>query len=274
MLEVVDEDSTRDIQLLSRNVPTDIGAAGVHITSPEDPEISLSIPLGAMFSSYDAEVAAATTVFETVPLSVSRRAILWATDSRSVIEALGGNISHAGPQTQHLWKTISRRLSTNTKIIAVWVLAHCGILLNERADKLATAVTKLPFLDHNNVEVSSEVIGTFTRKKQVSRLTSLPEEDDYNLDIPKRRAEVTLNQSQTNCCPLVRTFRTSETYEPLCQACSLGVPETVEHLLKRCPGRTIARRKHLGRNSLGTIEEICSKYPLQVLEFIRDVGLL
>ena len=71
-----------------------------------------------------------------------------------------------------------------------------------------------------------------------------------------------------------RTFRTSETYEPLCQACSLGVPEMVEHLLKRCPGRTIARIKHLGRNSLGTIEEICSKYPLQVLGFIRDVGLL
>ena len=61
-LEVVDEDSTTDIQILSRNIPSTIGGACIYISSPGTENLQLSLPLGATFSSYDAEVAAATFV--------------------------------------------------------------------------------------------------------------------------------------------------------------------------------------------------------------------
>ena len=54
--------------------------------------------------------------------------------------------------------------------------------------------------------------------------------------------EVILNQLRADCYPLVRTFRTKEEYNPICQACSLQVPETLEHQLRRCPGRAQQRR--------------------------------
>ena len=96
--------------------------------------------------------------------------------------------------------------------------------------------------------------------------------DEYKLTVSRRKAEVTLNQLRANCSPLVCDFHTAETYNLICQACLLRIPETVYYLLR--PGRTIARQKHLGPNSRATIEDLCTKYPMQVLGFLLDEGLL
>ena len=88
-----------------------------------------------------------------------------------------------------------------------WEGSHCEEVCYWMMMTYGKEGRKLPFFDQNNIEASSEVIRTFTRRKQVSRLTSLPEEDDYNLDIPKRRAEVTLNQLRANCYPLTPLHR-------------------------------------------------------------------
>ena len=82
------------------------------------------------------------------------------------------------------------------------------------------------------------------------------------------------NKVLSHLSELEITALTAETYDPICQACLLCVPETVDHLLRRCPGRTIARRKHLGPNSRATIEDLCTKYPMHVLRFLLDEGLL
>ena len=63
----------------------------------------------------------------------------WATDSKSLIDALSGEISKAGDHTQLVWRAIERHLIKSTEISAVWVPAHCGIPENLQADKLANA---------------------------------------------------------------------------------------------------------------------------------------
>ena len=84
-LEVVDEDSTTDIQILSRNIPSTIRGAGIYISSPGKENLQLSLPLGGTFSSYDAEVAAATSAFEHLPDLATNSHLLWCTDSQRVI---------------------------------------------------------------------------------------------------------------------------------------------------------------------------------------------
>ena len=121
-----------------------------------------------------------------------------------------------------------------------------------------------PFSEHCVCRLAPEVVRTFTRRKQLSKRISFRDDDEYKLTVSRRKAEVTLNQLRANCSPLVRDFHTAETYDPICQACLLRVPETVDHLLRRCPGRTIARRNHLGPNSRATIEDLCTKYLMQV----------
>ena len=67
-----------------------------------------------------------------------------------------------------------------------------------------------------------------------------------------------------------RTFRTSEKYEPKCMKYNLNVKETVEHLLKRCPGRSRNRRKHLGSINRASFDKICAKFPMGILGFLQD----
>ena len=156
----------------------------------------------------------------------------------------------------------------------MWVPAHCGIPENELADQLETKATKRSFSEHCVSRLAPEVVRTFTRRKQLSKIISFRDDDEYKLTLSRGKAVVTLNQLRANCSPLVRDFHTAETYYLICQACVLRVPETVKHFLSRCRGRTIARRKHLCPNSRATIEDLCTKYPMQVLGFLLDEGLL
>ena len=236
--------------------------------------MQLSLLLGATFSSYDADVAAASSAFELFPDLAGNIHVLWCTDSQSVLDALQGNTSRPGPQTQLLWDNIRSKLDKRIAITEVWVRAHCRIPENELADQLATKATKRPFSEHCVSRLAPEVVRTFTRRKQLSKLISFRDDDEYKLTVSRRKAGVILNQLRANCSPLVRDFHTAETYDPICQACLLRVPETVDDLLHRCPGRTIARRKHPGPNSRATIEGLCTKYPIQVLGFVLDEGLL
>ena len=87
-LEVVDEDSRTDIQILSRNIPSTIGGAGIYISTLGTENLQLSLPVGATFSCYDAEVAAASSAFERLPDLAANSDFLWCTYSQSVLDAL------------------------------------------------------------------------------------------------------------------------------------------------------------------------------------------
>ena len=206
VLEVVDEDSTTDIQILSRNIPSTIGGSGIYISSPGTENLQLSLPLGATFSSYDAEVAAASSVLEHLPDLAANSHVLLCTDSKSVLDTLQGNISRAGPQTQLLWDNIRSKLDKRIAITAVWVPAHCGIPENELAGQLATKATKRPFSENCVARLAPEVVRTFTRRKQLSKLIRFRDDDEYKFTVSRRKAEVTPNQLRANCSPLVRDF--------------------------------------------------------------------
>ena len=246
---------------MARMVPSHVGGAGVLISSPHFPLMSISKSLGAVCASFIAEIEAAIIAFEKLPSLPRGSTVLWATDSHSTLDALDGNLGKASDQVIRLWSTIRRHLHKGLIIKALWVPAHCGIPENEKADRLAAAGAKGPPEEHARAPLTFETIKTFTRKRQPSKLLCMDDIDtEKKIPITARKAEVILNQLRADCCPLVRTFRTKEEYNPICQACSLQVPETVEHLLRRCPGRAPQRRIHLGPVSRNTVEELCTKY--------------
>ena len=167
-------------------------------------------------------------------------------------------------QVIRLWSTIRRHLDKGLIIKALWVPAHCGIPENEKADRLAAAGAKGLLEEYARAPLTFETIKTFTRKKGPTKLLCMDDIDtEKKIPIAARKAEVI--QLRADCCRLVRTFRTKKKYNRICQACSLQVPETVEHLLRRCPGRAPQRRIHLGPVSWNTVEELCTKYSHQVL---------
>ena len=156
----------------SSHFPKTLGGARIFIQNASGSTNEISLHLGATFASYDAETAAAINAFLILPPS-SNKTLLQATDSRSILEALLGNISKAANQTQLLWKVIQRHLHCGTRIEAVWVPSHCGIRENERADSLADAAISLPLQRHAPTPVPYEAVRTMTKKKQMSLLSTI-----------------------------------------------------------------------------------------------------
>ena len=263
-----------DEQVMSCNIATNIGGAGIVISPPSGPQIELSHPLGATYSSFNAELEAAIVAFGN--LQVQRASsILWATDSRSVLEALDGNISKASDRVQQLWRQIARLVNIGISVTALWVPLHCGLSENEKADFLANKTIKMAFEQRSKSHIRYEEVKALTRQRQSTRLLCIEDVDPgKQKDYRARRVEVVLNQLRAGYSPLVRTFRTADAYDPTCMACPMGTPETVDHLLRRCIGRASARRKHFRVQSRLDIEDLCTKYPQQVLGFLLDVGLL
>ena len=160
-------------------------------------------------------------------------------------------------------------------VTALCVLSHRGLSENEKADFLANMAIKMPFEQHSKSHIRYEEVKALTRQRQPTRLLYIEFVDPgKQKDYLARHVEVVLNQLRAGCSPLVRTFRTADAYDPTCMACPMGAPETVDHLLRRCIGRASARRKHFGVQSRLDIEDLCTKYPQQVLGFLLDVGLL
>ena len=196
---------------------------------------------------------------------------MWATDSKGLIDALGADISdHA----QLVWRAIERHLHEGTEVSAVWVPAHCGIPENEQADKQANAGCRRTFSDHHVRNIPHKAVKSLTRVRKPADLNCLRNGDLVkHLPILRRRAEVVLNQLCANCSPLLKTFRTSKKYEPICTACTMNVPDTIDHFIKRCPGQAPERRAHFGREHRPFVEELCTKHPHQSLGYINDMGL-
>ena len=140
--------------------------------------------------------------------------ILWATDSRSELEALDGNISKASDQVQQLWRQIARLVNIGLSVTALWVPSDCGLSENEKADFLANKAIKMPFKQHSKSHIRYEEVKELTRQRQPTRLLCI--KDVYpgkQKDYLAHRVEVVLNQLPAGCSPLVRTFRTTHTIQ-------------------------------------------------------------
>ena len=132
---------------------------------------------------------------------------MWATDSKSLIDALSGDISKAGDHTQLVWRAIEIHLNKGTEISAVWVSTHCGIPENEQADKLANTGCRRKFSDHLVRSIPYEVVKLLTRARNPVDLVCLQNDDLVkHLPISRRLAGVVLNQLRAICSPLLKTF--------------------------------------------------------------------
>ena len=106
LLLIIDEESTTEKQEMARMVPSHVGGAGVLISSPHFPLMSISKSLGAVCASFIAEIEAAIIAFEKLPSLPRGSTVLWATDSQSTLDALDGNLGKASDQVIRLWSTI------------------------------------------------------------------------------------------------------------------------------------------------------------------------
>ena len=210
ILTIVDEDSVADEQVMSRNIATNIGGAGIVISPPSGPQIELSYPLRATYAPFNAELEAAMVAFCNTQVQRAS-SILWATDSRSVLEALDGNISKASDRVQQLWRQIARLVNIGISVTALWVPSNYGLSDNEKADFLANKAIKMPFEQHSKSHIRYEEVKALTRQRQPTRLLCIEDVDPgKQKDYPVRLVKVVLNQLRAGCNPLVRLFRTAD----------------------------------------------------------------
>ena len=78
---------------MARVIPECIGGAGALMITHVKKDQELLRPLGPVGSSFDAEVAAEITAFETLRREERGSTVIWATDSRSLLDALNENVA-------------------------------------------------------------------------------------------------------------------------------------------------------------------------------------
>ena len=103
---------------------------------------------------------------------MSPEEIIWRTDNRSLLDALGGQLSKASTLTQALWEAITKHLD-NGKNDHGPVVSHCGIQQNEIADKFANQAVQMPLTAYCNPKTPFEVFKASARSKKCNRSTEL-----------------------------------------------------------------------------------------------------
>ena len=119
--EIVDE--YRDLHVLHRSIPKQMGGTGVLIGGPNG-TTEQSYPTGVVAYSLEPEVLAAQKAFAHIlSLQVKQgQCLRWFTDSKSCVDNL-----RYGEAMMSLWNTIQEVLKSKVSIEVVWVPIHCGL---------------------------------------------------------------------------------------------------------------------------------------------------
>ena len=127
----------------------------------------ISRPTGAVGSSFDSEVIAAIEGFhDTLADPPPEGALIrWFTDSLSAPEALQALLTTFSDLIRQMSDVLEQLMLRNIFIAAVWIPSHCGIQLNEEADKLAnkglrsfSLITKMSHCHCNRPLVSIAIV--------------------------------------------------------------------------------------------------------------------
>jgi len=224
-------------------------------------------PAGIAATSFTAEVAALVKALRTLePLlpTNSQCDVLIVTDSQALVQALKSDPTKMGQYTIPAYDALHLIARLASSVHLMWVSSHCGVLYNDRADRLANQGAKMA---QDGVRLPVQAAKAYIRKE-----TSFPPPIVNHRKLkqqPDRRATVQLNQLLTGHCPLLEkylhTIGASPT--PTCQQCS-GTVEDADHLLIHCPARS-NNRNAVGLNKFTTASSAITESPAVVLQFLQ-----
>ena len=100
--------------------------------------LSGCLPAGAVATSFTAEVAAAAAGLRAVyDLTTMETDVVLVTDSLSLVDALRGDPYRISPDTIAAFDALTEVARKAHSINLVWISSHCGVALNDKADRLA-----------------------------------------------------------------------------------------------------------------------------------------
>jgi ribonuclease HI len=207
------------------------GGAGILILMPNAPNIELSVATGKLSTNYRAELQAileATKTLEEKRLIGSN--IVFLCDCMSVLQTIQKEPEDLLTRTtlEHL-----NKLSADNKVSLQWIPAHCGIVGNEMADRLAKAGTSMEQFYH---KISLQEAKTLVKRKYKHTWnqrtnSNYPQDPILKLN---RSQQTTIFRLRTGHCRLqahLHKIKASQTAQCPCQ----NGPQTPEHILQTCP---------------------------------------
>ena len=210
------------------------GGAGVYIQYPEGEEEQISTPTGHFSSNYNAEVMAllqgAKRVLES-PHTASK--VVFLSDAKSVLQAVHAN---KDKELDYLFGTLYTLTETHETVLQ-WIPAHCGIVGNETADKLAKEGSKK---DQQSRE-AKHIIKQYQQRKWADQHSTYNKCDPYyELDRSEQVLIFRLRTGHNRMNHHMYTkFKIGSTDQCPCAAGAM----TAEHLLQTCPLYKVLRKR-------------------------------
>jgi ribonuclease HI/ssDNA-binding Zn-finger/Zn-ribbon topoisomerase 1 len=182
-----------------------------------EPLLKIVRPAGAAACSFRTEAIAAIAVLQALRGMRSwerPRRVLIATDSLSLVQALGaGPLADNDANLQTLWNQLYKLAARGTQVAFQFVFSHCGVPINEAADKAADEGNKL---DQSTVPMWLPDFMSAAKELLLEEWHASIREDDprkaalghtkmspcKTVDGVSRADEVLLAQLRTGECPL------------------------------------------------------------------------
>lgn len=208
----------------------------------------------------------------------SRRLII--TDSLSVLKAVQ-NCKNKEP----IIVDIRDNLHKNNNIKLFWCPSHCGIKLNEEADKAAKQATKKMFNDNQicSYKDIKHYITDQWNKIRMFEWNEIPQHKNksrrvkdnpfgYNFsEKHSRRDEIIINRLKLGHTNITHNFLMNKSDPPICEICQVQI--TVEHILIHCKKYEKERNEiRLDKSLQNILKEDFSK-ECKLLKFLNKINL-